>query len=285
MYRGLVEGDQILALDGKKLNTPYQLLAELQSRHNLVIIERNPALAKKQSIAVADAQLGDISSENLSKIISSIGSENPVQSAGELHLLGRITPRPLNDFPFSKEQKEQLVLEIAATRKAIEAIQDPAEREVARYNFETSQKKLVLGLSLVDREVLYNPSPIAQFGEVFKDTYRTLTSLFSGAANPKFVAGPVGIIQIVHQSWMIGIKEALFWMALISLNLGIINLMPLPVLDGGHIVFSFIEMFTKRPIKAKTMEMLIIPFVVLLIGFFVFVTYNDISRLFSKFIF
>ena len=64
-------------------------------------------------------------------------------------------------------------------------------------------------------------------------------------ANPKYMSGPVGIVQVVHQSWMVGMKEALFWMAIISLNLGIVNLLPIPVLDGGHIMFSLLEMVRK----------------------------------------
>ena len=75
-----------------------------------------------------------------------------------------------------------------------------------------------------------------------------------------------------------GILESLFWLGVISLNLGFVNLLPIPVLDGGHIVFSVVEMITKKPIKAKTMEKLIIPFIVLLILAFIFITYNDILR-------
>ena len=82
---------------------------------------------------------------------------------------------------------------------------------------------------------------------------------------------------------MIGFKEALFWLGLISLNLGILNLLPIPALDGGHIVFSVVEIITKKPIKAKTMERLIIPFFVLLILAIIYFTYNDISRIFSRF--
>jgi regulator of sigma E protease len=98
------------------------------------------------------------------------------------------------------------------------------------------------------------------------------------------MSGPVGIIQVVHQSWMVGVKEALFWMAVISLNLGIVNLLPVPVLDGGHIMFSLLEAVRKRPLRAKTMERLIIPFIGLLIVFFLYITYQDIARLFSKFL-
>jgi regulator of sigma E protease len=282
-FSPLQEGDQILAIDGKQIDTPYQLLSALQQRHILMIVDRDPNITQKALWNVADQQFDDFSTADLRKIVSSIGTNQPVTEAGHLHLLSPLTPKPLADFALSEAQKGQLAQELAQTKKEIEAIQDPVQREDAIRQLEKSQSKLVLGLPLVDREVRYNPPPQAQFVEVLKDTYRTLTSLVSGSANPKYVAGPVGIIHIVHQSWMLGVKEALFWMALISLNLGIINLLPLPVLDGGHILFAVIEMFTRRPIRSKTMERLIVPFVVLLIGFFIFVTYNDISRLFSKF--
>jgi regulator of sigma E protease len=282
-FTPLQEGDQILAVDGTPVHTPYNLLSSLQSRHLLVIVDRDPAAVEKVLWTDADRQFDQFNIADLEKIVASVGTDKPVVDAGSLHLLKPVVPRPLSDFQLTEAQKGQLAQELAQSKKQIEAIQDSEKRSEALRELEWTQTKLVLGLPLIDREVRYNPTPQAQFGEVFRDTYRILTNLLTGAANPKYVAGPVGIVQIVHQSWLIGGKEALFWMALISLNLGIMNLLPLPVLDGGHILFSLIEMVTRRPLKAKTMERLIIPFVALLIGFFIFVTYNDISRLFSKF--
>lgn len=251
-FTPMEEGDQILAVDGTQVHSPHELLSQLQTRKVLVIVDRDPKLEEKVLWTKADEQFDDFSSKNLQAIVSTIGTDHPVTDAGDLHLLKPVLPKPLSEI----------------SKTALD---------------EKMGQRLVLGIPLADREVRYNPPPLAQFTEVLRDTYHTLKSLFSGAANPKYVAGPVGIVQIVHHSWMLGVKEALFWMALISLNLGIVNLLPLPVLDGGHILFSIIEMFTKRPLRSRTMEKLIIPFVVLIIGFFIFVTYHDITRLFSKF--
>ncbi len=273
----LQEGDQILAVDGEPIQTPDQLLSHLQTRRLLMIVSRDPQSLGKTLWTTADAQFDSFNTKDLQSIINSIGTDQPIRDAGQLHLLKPITPKPLSEFG------PQFTQELARSKKEAESIRDPQKRIEALELLEQSQKKLVLGLPLMDREVRYNPTPLQQFSDVFKDTYRTLVSLFTGVANPKYVAGPVGIVQIVQQSWSLGFKEALFWMALISLNLGIINLLPLPVLDGGHILFSLIETITRKPLKAKTMERLIIPFVALLIGFFIFVTYNDITRLFSKF--
>lgn len=283
-FHFLEEGDQILAIDAAPVKTPYEFLSSLQTRHVLMIVERSPELQEKVLWTAADAQFDEFNLADLQRIVASLGTSHPISQSGDLYLLSPVTPKPLQEFPLTEAQKGQLAQELARSKKETDAIQDPQKRSEAIQQLERSQTKLVLGLpSLVDQTVRYNPTPGQQFVEVLDDTYRTLTSLLTGAANPKYVAGPVGIVQIVHQSWTLGIKEALFWMALISLNLGIMNLLPLPVLDGGHIVFSLVEMVTRRPLKAKTMEKLIIPFIALLIGFFIFVTYNDISRLFSKF--
>ncbi|GAB5411239.1 MAG: site-2 protease family protein [Chlamydiales bacterium] len=143
------------------------------------------------------------------------------------------------------------------------------------------QDRPVMGAVFSEQPVLYNPTPTKMFRDVFVDTYRTLGNLFTGALKPKYLSGPVGIVRVIQHSVHVGWKEALYFLGFISLNLGILNLLPVPFLDGGHIVFSLIESVRKKPMKAKTMERLIIPFVVLFLLFFVFVTYQDILRIFQ----
>ena len=282
-FNPLIEGDQILAIDGIPVKTSYELLDRLQTRRVLAMVDRDVAALAPILWTKADAQFQDFNEKDLNAIVASIGTQNPVESIGNLHLLKPMVPQSLIDMPLTAQQKTQLAQELEKSRKQIEAIQDPQKRSEMLQELEQSQKKLVLGIPLKDREVRYNPTPWSQFSHVFEDTWRTLSGLVSGGLNPKYVSGPVGIIHVVHQSWMVGVKEALFWMAVISLNLGIVNLLPIPVLDGGHIMFSLFELVTKRRLTSKTMERLIVPFVVLLIGLFIFITFQDISRLVSKF--
>ncbi len=282
-FNPLQEGDQILAVDGHPIESSYELLNQLQTRHVLVIVERNQEIGQKVLWKAADSQFDQFDIHNLEKIVSSIGTGHPEIGAGDLVLLSPIVPKPLHDLTLPTQQKAQLAQEFAQSKKEIEAIQDSERKTEALSNLEKDQGRFVLGLNLIDRPILYNPSPVQQFIDVFQDTYRTLFGLISGGLNPKYVSGPVGIVQVVHNSWMVGTKEALFWMAVISLNLGLVNLLPIPVLDGGHILFSLYEMITKRPIRSKTMERLIIPFIGLLVALFIYITYQDITRLFSKF--
>lgn len=282
-FTPLEEGDQIVAIDGTPIQSAHELLDRIQTRRVLIIVERNADAMGTIAWTKADGSFDDFKPQDLEAIISSMGTNRPVLDAGSLHLLKPIVPKPLMELPLSPEQKALQSREFARAQKEIETIQDPAARAEALKRLEKQEKRLMLGLSFRDRIVRYNPNPFAQFGDAFNDVRRTLTSLVSGDLSSKYISGPVGIIQVVQYSWMLGVKEALFWMAVISLNLGLLNLLPIPVLDGGHIVFSLYETVTKRQIKAKTMERLIIPFIVLLGAFFLYVTYHDLVRIFSRF--
>lgn len=282
-FHPLQEGDQIIAVDGIPVKTSYDLLDKLQTRRVLAIIERDPALQKSVLWTDSDAQFENFSYSNLSQIVSSIGTQNPVTTSGDLVLLNPMVPRPRSSLELSSKLQAQQARDLANYKKQIDKIQDPQKKAEAITELDKAQKTLVLGLSFKDRAVRYNPTPIDQFSIVFADTWRTLSGLVSGSMNAKFVSGPIGIVHVVHQSWKIGVQEALFWMAVISLNLGVMNLLPIPVLDGGHIVLSVYEAVTRRRLSAKMMERLMFPFIGLMIALFIYITYQDIARLFTKF--
>lgn len=279
----LIPGDRILAVDGAKVSNSIELIKQLQQRKIRIIVQRSP---QPHPLSWKEADHYFFTSLNwneLSKIISSLGSEHELLQASDLHLLAPVIPKPLSELPLTPQQRLQLEKNEDALKKQIDSIEDPEEKAEAERAFEAGQRQVKLGLAPHDLFVTYNPNPFVIVGDVIQDTWRTLSNLFTGNLNPKWMAGPVGIVEVIHHSWLIGGKEALFWMGLISLNLALLNLLPLPVLDGGHIALSLVEMVTKKPIKAKTMEKLIIPFVVLLIALFVYLTYHDLARLFMRF--
>ncbi len=279
----LIPGDRILAVDGTPVSTSVELVKQLQTRAVRVVVQRLPQLP---ALSWKDADQYFLSNTNwseLSQITNALGTSKAPTQVGSFYLLNPITPRPLSEFPLTETQRTWLAQREDEQKKQIEAIENPQEKAEAQRMFESDQKRVKLGIALQDLPVTYNPSPFTIFGSVIQDTVRTVGALFSGSLNPKWMAGPVGIVEVIQHSWTIGVKEALFWMGLISLNLGLLNLMPIPVLDGGHICFSLYEMITKKPIKAKTMEKLIIPFIVLLVALFVYLTYHDLIRLFGRF--
>ncbi len=146
----------------------------------------------------------------------------------------------------------------------------------------TKKEYIFLGSEVHDKSITYNPTPFILVKNFLVETYRTLSSLVTGHLSPKFLAGPIGIGKIMFDGWKVGVGQAMYWLGLISLNLGVINLLPLPVLDGGHIMFCLYEMITRRRISPKVMEKMVLPFVILIITFFIYVTYHDIARFFIK---
>lgn len=278
----LQPGDRIIAVDGISVQSTYEMMNLLQTRHIQIIVKQKDDVVAPVSWKNADqAFVAGIQWNDLAQMVQSIGTRNPLKERGNLKLLNPAMPKPLSQMSLSEEKREQMATEAAAMLKMIEEIKDPKQRDLALQEFETQQNQMKLGIAMADRTVKYNPSPFHLFNNVLQETWKTLVALFTGTVSPKYMSGPVGIVQVMQHSWGQGFKEALFWLGMISMNLGILNLLPIPVLDGGHICFSLWEWVTKRPIKAKTMERLIIPFVILLITLFVYLTYNDLMRLFS----
>ena len=97
---------------------------------------------------------------------------------------------------------------------------------------------------------------------------------------PKHLSGPVGIgkylyISVYRGSLILGLNLVV----LISFNLGLLNLMPIPVLDGGHVVLALLEMIFRRPVPAKVLQPIAYTFICILILFMLFVTFYDIKKL------
>lgn len=112
--------------------------------------------------------------------------------------------------------------------------------------------------------------------------YVGLWQLVSGQISIKTVGGPILIAQLAGHEAQMGLSNLFMFIAIISVNLAVINLLPLPVLDGGHILFLIIENISGRPVSKRKQEIAQQIGVAILIGLMLLVTYNDILRFFSK---
>ncbi len=107
-----------------------------------------------------------------------------------------------------------------------------------------------------------------------------LASAFTLSADVSQVTGPIGIAGMVGDAAEFGFVSLLIFTAFISLNLAVINLLPIPALDGGRLLFVIAEAIIRRPIDPEWMARVNFAGFVLLIGLMIAVTYNDILRLF-----
>jgi len=119
-------------------------------------------------------------------------------------------------------------------------------------------------------------------GETFKGLYNLLADAFRGKGDMSAVSGPVGIVRIVGDASQLGLTYLISLTAIISINLAVINILPIPALDGGRVFFILIETIKRSPIKVKTANLAHSIGFIILIGLILIVTFHDIWTIFVK---
>jgi regulator of sigma E protease len=120
---------------------------------------------------------------------------------------------------------------------------------------------------------------ITQTWEVTRQTFGGLTEMLSGKRGTEDLGGPLRIAQLSGQVAQLGLASLVSFIAVLSVNLGLINLFPIPILDGGHLLFYAAEAIRGRPIPPRAQEYGFRAGLAVLAGLFVFATWNDLSHL------
>ena len=146
-----------------------------------------------------------------------------------------------------------------------------------------------IGITASEKLITEKYNPLMAVIKGFEQTWQltkliglTIVKLIERAIPAESVGGPIFIIQMAGKQAEAGLMSFLFFMAVISINLGIINLFPIPILDGGHLFFFLLEAIMGKPISIRKREIaqqIGLGIIILLI---VFVFYNDLYRIFTK---
>ncbi len=120
---------------------------------------------------------------------------------------------------------------------------------------------------------------VTQTWVVTRDTIGGLAQIISGTRGTDELGGPLRIAQLSGQVAQLGLSSLVTFIAVLSVNLGLINLFPIPVLDGGHLVFYMAEAIRGRPLPRRALDYGFRAGMALLAGLFVFATWNDLSHL------
>ena len=157
---------------------------------------------------------------------------------------------------------------------------------------ETDPKHIMFGLmwqtSLSGMQLTSKRPPLPEynlftgFGKGVEATWLTFTAIGStlqklagGDMSPKLLAGPIGIVHLTSESSQHGLSSVLIFIGFISINLAIVNLLPIPIADGGQLLFCAVEKIRGKPMPRKAQEIVQQVSVVLLISFFLYVTWFD----------
>jgi regulator of sigma E protease len=110
-------------------------------------------------------------------------------------------------------------------------------------------------------------------------TLRMVGEMIMGRASVENISGPIGIAQYAKRSAVAGVSQFLAFLALISLSLGVLNLLPIPVLDGGHLFFYLVEMLKGSPVSEQTEMLGQRVGLALILALMMLAIYNDLVRL------
>ena len=137
-----------------------------------------------------------------------------------------------------------------------------------------------------------HPTPWQQFTDVIDSTIRSMRGIGISIGKklhltdkhttikPKHMSGPIGIGRVLFLSvYLASIMQGLVLVVMITFSLGLLNLLPIPVLDGGHILLALIELVLRKPIPQKLLDPISYAFIAILIFFMLFVTFYDVRRI------
>ena len=145
----------------------------------------------------------------------------------------------------------------------------------------TGQPVARVGIRYRDSILIIHPSPFAQIGDNLAGTFRTLGALLSPYSDigPSKLTGPIGIARELHRQAQWDFRRLLWFTILINVNLAIFNLLPIPVLDGGQIVFASLARLRGRALPVNVIVTTQSVFMVLLLSMILYVSFFDVARL------
>lgn len=286
---GLQAGDIIRKIDGITLEAWYDLKLTLMTSSGatiegnpkaLLTVERDgkflemtvyPQLAGKEG----DRTLGV--SPGYEMIVAAVDLGTPAEKAGLLkgdRIQSLNGLRILNGYVWQKQFEAQVAtgLEIGILREGVaKTIAVPA----------LSTPKPELGLTFTLDIKITHPTPFKQLADQVRQTFRIIGSLISATSNIGLdkVSGPVGIVRVFHSAASAGIIPTLMFTILVNVSLAIFNLLPIPVLDGGHMLFATVGKLRGRPLPAAFIASAQGIFTILLLLMIAYVSLNDVKRI------
>jgi len=277
---GLQEGDRILAVEGESVDKWQDLSRIIGSSYGEKIalaVERNGQHKTIKLTPVVNLSLlGMVIEENAE--IGNIVSELPAADAGlqERDRIVAAEGKPVNDLP----QLVSIIENRPGEEVNLSVVRDGEEKTfslVPVYQEHPQSLQAVIGIGPPTERFSFFRS----LGASFSYIYMILESLYLTISGqiPLDVAGPVGIIDFVGEAAATGFANLLMLTALISFSVGLINILPIPALDGGRLLFLGIEGVRGKPMDPEKEGLIHMIGFAVLIALILIVTYHDLLRL------
>ena len=284
---GFKPGDVIHSVNGQKAYSQYHLLDMLMSgsgEEKIISVLRKGVTTDIQYVtgSIAGVKVGmivkkDEAGKPTPASKTNIEKGDFIKSAGNKHVTSTLQ---LIDIIRAQKDGQELELELLRGKETIKVTIIPVE---GRLGIGLEQD---IGITFKPEPIRYSkelahPTPSEQIGEVLDKIAITFKALGRGkesGVGAKDLSGPVGIFGMLAIQVNHSIMLALGFLVLLNINLAILNLLPVPVLDGGHILLSLVEWVRKKPVSVRIQEWATTAFAALLLCFFVYVTFADVKR-------
>ena len=161
----------------------------------------------------------------------------------------------------------------------IKVIRNGQEKEI-EVKFENSKEKVLGITSRMKRNLIVSiKESLNTFFYFISSMFDILKQLFTGKVGVGQLSGPIGVVGAISSAASNGLYSLLYITAFLSVNLGFINLLPIPALDGGRLVFLFIELILGRPVSRSKEGLIHTIGFIFLMGLILFVSFKDVIRL------
>jgi regulator of sigma E protease len=289
---GLRPGDRIVSVSGNDVATWEKLFIAIASRANrdvpLRIIRDGQEITIRTTPIVPPGQsrfeIADIG------VLPDVHPHLPTVNPGEPADKAGIKPGDVVLAVDGQPMTFRSQLRDAIVKKPGQAINLSILRGGQRLEIQATPEKRGdngwLGVGLADDTKSIKPGALEAIGMSFKKNlefgtmiFQTVWGLLTRETSPKQLMGPVAIAQLSGESAQLGWIALFSLMAMISLNLGILNLLPIPVLDGGHIFIMALEGIARRDFSVRVKEKMLLAGFVVLMMLMVTVIYNDLTRI------
>jgi regulator of sigma E protease len=286
---GLKPGDRIVSVDGRATATWDELFMAIGGkarREVTLLVDRQGERLVVPVVPTAEGkyEIGDIGVQpNTHPYVRTVNVGDPAEKAGlkpgdvvlRINAQDISSARQLSE-EIGKHAGQPIVVRVARNNQPLDFRVTPIKRGAVG----------MIGIGISDQLKHIEPGlleavkmSLQQNWENGGLIFRTLGGLFTGETSPKQLMGPVGIAQLSGESAETGFIPLLGMMAMLSLNLGLLNLLPIPVLDGGHILILLLEGLTRRDFSVRVKERMLLAGFVLLMLLMVTVIYNDLTRI------
>ena len=185
-----------------------------------------------------------------------------------------------------ESEGKPLKLRVLRNSQEVEVAVEPRKKEALNIFGERRDEWMIgIGSQVTIEKGNTGLSIIKAFTQTYEYAKLTLVALFkmvTGEVSPRNLGGPILIAQMAGQQAQEGFASFLAFVAILSINLGVLNLLPIPVLDGGHLLFFLMEAVIGRPVSVRYREVAQQVGIFLLLLLMVYAFYNDIARFFEK---